>query len=39
MVPLYKDKKVSFGALTAAFIATFGDMAFVVMSSDIQIFG
>lgn len=38
LVPLYQKKKISLAALTAAFIATFGDAAFIILSNDPMLF-
>ncbi len=38
VMPLYVKKKVSFGTVIAALIATTGDSAFVLISEDIRVF-
>lgn len=38
LVPLYNKRKVGLGALAAAFIATFGDAAFVILAEDPIVF-
>jgi Putative, 10TM heavy-metal exporter len=38
VMPLYVKKKVSFGTVVAALIATTGDSAFVLISEDIRVF-
>ncbi len=38
LVPLYKKGNVSLSALTASFIATFGDAAFVILSKNPEVF-
>lgn len=38
LIPLYTKRKVSFGALIATLIASIGDAAFILISSDIKIY-
>lgn len=38
LVPLYNERKISLAAITAGFIATFGDAAFIILATDPMLF-
>lgn len=38
LIPLYTKRKVSFGALVATLIASIGDAAFILISSDLKVY-